>query len=131
MPGFLPASTYPFAINSFLGVVQIVLVIYGQNITNTIKLVPSFIMTGVIMMILPFLANIGGSTAYWSCFVILIFLGAFQGATQGTVFAMAAAFPFKYIGAVFSFSEDITYKKTKYRMEYIEHLLCRNPLFFL
>ena len=52
------------------------------------------------MLILPFIANIGGSTAYWSCFIVLIFLGALQGTTQGTVFTMAAAFPFKYIGAV-------------------------------
>ena len=52
------------------------------------------------MLILPFIANIGGSTAYWSCFIVLIFLGALQGIAQGTVFTMAAAFPFKYIGAV-------------------------------
>ena len=52
------------------------------------------------MLILPFIANIGGSTAYWSCFFVLILLGALQGTTQGTVFTMAAAFPFKYIGAV-------------------------------
>ena len=100
MPGYFPASTYPFAINSCLGVMQIILVIYGQNLSNTTKLVPSFILTGVIMLILPYLANIGGSTAYWSCFFALIVLGAFQGATQGTVFTMAAEFPFKYMGAV-------------------------------
>ena len=52
------------------------------------------------MLMLPYLASIGGSTAYWSCFIVLIVLGVFQGVVQGTVFTMAAAFPFKYIGAV-------------------------------
>ena len=100
MTGYLPASTYPFAVNFCVGLIQIVLVVYGSKISNTMRLVPCFIIVGIIMVILPFLANIGGAVAYWSCFSILVFLGIFYGAAQGTVFAMAAAFPFKYMGAV-------------------------------
>ena len=100
MPGYLPASTYPFAVNSTVGLIQIILVVYGAKISNTMRLIPCFIIVGIIMVILPFLADMGGAAAYWSCFGTLILLGIFYGATQGTVFAMAAAFPFKYMGAV-------------------------------
>ena len=81
MPGYLPASTYPFAVNSTVGLIQIILMVYGAKISNTMRLIPCFIIVGIIMVILPFLANMGGATAFWSCFCTLILLGIGIGAT--------------------------------------------------
>ena len=101
MDGFYPASTYPFACNGLLGITQVILVIYGKKISDTTRLVPGFLITAIIMILLPILANQGGAFGYWSCFwVLLLFFGVFFGACRLTVFQMAAAFPFKYMGAV-------------------------------
>ena len=52
------------------------------------------------MIIVPFAANIGGTTGYWSCFFALLFFGIFAGICQNTVFGMAAQFTPKYMGIV-------------------------------
>jgi len=57
-------------------------------------------MCAIILAAIPFIASIGGKTAFWGEFALLIVFGAFSGLQQGAVFALAAAFPFKYMGAV-------------------------------
>ena len=52
------------------------------------------------MGIVPFAANIGGTTGYWSCFGTLALYGFFSGVCQNTVFGMAAQFPPKYMGVL-------------------------------
>ena len=101
MDGFYPASTYPFACYGGIGITQVILVIYRKKISDTTRLVSSFLVTAIIMILLPILANQGGAFGYWSCFwVLLLFFGVSGGAIRITVFQMAAAFPFKYIGVV-------------------------------
>ena len=54
----------------------------------------------VTMIVLPFLCNIGGSSAFWSCNVVLVFYGVACGAAQGSTYMMGAQFPFKYMAAI-------------------------------
>ena len=55
----------------------------------------------LILVALPFLGQLSDeSLAYWSCFWALFIFGWFSGVAQGSIFGMAAAFPFKYMGAV-------------------------------
>ena len=52
------------------------------------------------MLIIPFLCNIGGSTGFFATSAILLLVGFASGACQGTIYAMAAAFPPEYMSAV-------------------------------
>jgi hypothetical protein len=42
-------------------------------------MVVTFNMQALVMLLLPFIANIGGSTAYWLCFALLNAYGLFSG----------------------------------------------------
>lgn len=52
------------------------------------------------MAVLPALCKIGGSTGFYTASVVNLFLGTASGATQGSVYMMAAAFPPQYMAAV-------------------------------
>ena len=54
----------------------------------------------ICMLVLPFLENIGGSTGFWTCNVVLVFYGVACGAAQGSTYMMGAQFPFKYMAAI-------------------------------
>lgn len=101
MPNHEPASSYPFAVNFLCLIAQIFNAVYGHKFTYTKRLVPCFIVCMLTMVSLPYLGSFSNeASAYWSCFWALFIFGWFSGVAQGAIFGMAAAFPFKYMGAV-------------------------------
>ena len=62
MSGYQPASTYPFAVNILLFVMQIVTVIWGSRFSFSFRLILSFTGMGVFLIAVPFFANVGGSS---------------------------------------------------------------------
>ena len=52
------------------------------------------------MIVIPFVANIGGATGFYICTVLLMFFGLASGVALGTAFATAAAFPSEYMAAM-------------------------------
>ena len=100
MPDYLVANIWPFVINAPLWLTQVYLVVYGQNITYSQRLVPGFAAMAICMIVIPIMCNIGGSTGFFVTDVLLIVLGLGSGACQGTAYAMAAAFPPEYMAAV-------------------------------
>ena len=91
---------WPFIINAPLWLTQVLFVVYGENITYSQRLIPGFAALALCMVTIPFLCNIGGSTGFYTTDVMLLILGFASGATQGTCFQMAAAFPPEYMSAV-------------------------------
>ena len=55
MPKYEVANMWPFIINAPLWVTQVLLVVYGQNITYSQRLIPGFSALAVFMLIIPFL----------------------------------------------------------------------------
>lgn len=75
--------------------------VYGEKITPSQRLIPGFSIMALTMLIIPVLINVGDSTGFWTTDAMLLTLGFASGACQGTVYAMAAAFPPEYMAAVF------------------------------
>ena len=86
MPNYLVANIWPFIINCPLWATQIYLVVYGQNITYSQRLIPGFSILSVCMLIIPFLCNIGGTTAFFSTDFMLLICGVASGLVQGSTF---------------------------------------------
>jgi len=100
MPGYTPQSTYPFANMTFTVLIQVQILMVGDAITWTSRLVVAFLGSSILMGAVPFLACLPLGVNYWVIFFTLFPFGAFCGLAQGTVFTMAAGMPFKYMGAV-------------------------------
>lgn len=100
MPDYLCGNIWPFVINFPLWTTQVLLVVYGQKITPSQRLIPGFAAQAICMLIIPALCDIGGSAGFYSTTILLVFLGFFSGACQGTAFSLAAAFPPEYMSAV-------------------------------
>ena len=79
MPEYKPASSYPFASNVFLFVMQVVTVIYGFEYSFTARLVPTFLGLAAFLVAVPFCADIGGTTAYYSVFALCLVYGFLCG----------------------------------------------------
>ena len=69
------------------------MIVWGENITFKQRLIPGFFASAALFMTIPFLTHMGGDSAYYSVFVVLIVFGLCNGTTQGTVFSLAAKFP--------------------------------------
>ena len=100
MPAYQVANMWPFIINAPLWLTQVLLVVYGQNVTYSQRLIPGFSALAVCMLIIPFLCKVGGSTGFYTTDVILFLLGIASGMCQGATYQMAAAFPPEYMAAV-------------------------------
>jgi hypothetical protein len=100
MPDYSPIQTYPFAVNSMVLVAQIWIMTTGDLFTYNGRLVAGFGAVAIILAVFPYLVKLSLGVNYWVCFGTLVVYGAFSGVAQGTVFTMAANFPFKYMGAV-------------------------------
>lgn len=100
MPGYQVANIWPFIINAPLWMTQVFLVVYGDNITPSQRLIPGFSVMAGTMLIIPVLCNVGGSTGFFTTDVVLLILGVSSGFCQGTAYQMAAAFPPEYMSAV-------------------------------
>ena len=93
-------STYPFAMNCSLFIGGILYTLYGQKANYASILVATFIAQAIIMIMIPFSADIGGSSAYWLCFALLFFFGLFSGVNNALCYSYNAKLPSSYI-AVF------------------------------
>jgi hypothetical protein len=102
MDGFKPAFIYPFAVNGFLAVTQIYMIVQGYKYTDRFKVQYAFYVGSVLIFSLPLLAHFLGSPAasFWSCFGVLLLFGIVNGCVQGQVFGLASVLPGKYIGSV-------------------------------
>lgn len=76
---------YPFAVNGFLSVTQVVMIVYGHHLSNQFKVQVGFLLAAALIISLPFLAhgNSDPGTAFWSCFAVLLFFGVVNGMIQG------------------------------------------------
>jgi len=79
---------------------MVYLVVYGQNITYSQRLIPGFAILSAFMIVLPLVCRIGGSTGFFLADIVLILIGVASGMAQGTAYQMAAAFPPQYMAAV-------------------------------
>jgi len=93
MPSYQCASVFPFVINGPLWLTQVLLVVYGANISNSQRMIPGFALSALSMLLIPLIANIGDATGFYLTIVLLVLFGFSSGAAQGTTFQMAAAFP--------------------------------------
>ena len=53
MPDYLVANLWPFIINGPLWLTQVLLVVYGDNVTHNMRLIPGFSMLSVLMIVIP------------------------------------------------------------------------------
>ena len=100
MPGYSPQTVYPFAVNGLLLVSQIWVIIYGGKYSFTLRIVSTFLLSAIVLILIPILAHLGGGLGFWSTFLILFFFGIVTGIQQASVFSLAGGLPFKYMGAV-------------------------------
>ena len=73
----------------------------------TTAIVTTFTMQAVILLLIPFVANIGGASAYWYCFFILFIYGLFQGMCQTCIGCFNAKLPSRYV-AIFLTSHGVS-----------------------
>ena len=78
MTGYKPAFLYPFAVNGFLSVTQVVMIVYGHNLSNRFKVQVGFLIASLLIMSLPFAShyNEDPGNAFWACFSIMLFFSA-------------------------------------------------------
>ena len=100
MVGYLPASSYPFACNITNFISQLCLILYSKELPATCTLLACFVVQSAILIAMPFVVNIGGAVAYWSCFSLLIVFGMFNGTCFTTLYRMVAVFPSKYMASM-------------------------------
>ena len=101
MVGYSPTSTFPFANSALVVASQVWIMTTGDQFTYTGRIVAGFTGTAVILTLMPYsTALLPAGANYWVTFGLLFVYGAFSGVAQGTVYAMAANMPFKYMGAV-------------------------------
>jgi hypothetical protein len=81
MEGYQPVFVYPFAVNGFLSVTQVVMIIYGNYFSNRFKVQAGFLMAAGLILSLPFAAHLNEDpgAAFWSCFFILLIFGMVNG----------------------------------------------------
>lgn len=106
MPDYQPLSTYPFAMNSSLFIGGLYFTFNGSKLCFSTTIVLTFILQGVIMLILPLTANLGGAVAYWLCFLELFIYGLLSGICQSACYSYNAKLPARYI-AVFLTSHGV------------------------
>ena len=79
MKDYQVANIWPFIINFPLLFSQVFLVIYGGKFRITSKLIPSFAALAASMVIIPFVANVGGATGFYTIDVLLLLFGIASG----------------------------------------------------
>lgn len=102
MPGYEPATVYPFAANGLIILSNILLIIYGNRYSDRVKIQFGFIIIAILMMFVPFLAHYitSPSGAFYAVFINLMLFGLVQGMVIGSVFGSAAILPPNYMGIV-------------------------------
>jgi hypothetical protein len=100
MPGYNPATVYPFAVAASNVTAQIWVIVVGQKYSFTLRLVSAFMIEALVLVSLPFLANIGGAVGYWSVFAVLFFFGLITGIILASMFSLAGGLPSKYMAVM-------------------------------
>ena len=99
MPGFYPASTYPFALQFLLFFGSLFYTVFKERwLAAHVQIIGGFAVQAVLLSIMPFFANLGGARGYWAVFLTLDLDGWFAGVVQSCLFAQNARLPGKYIG---------------------------------
>ena len=65
--------------------------------SDSLQIMVGFLGQAVTMMIIPFAANKGGTTAFRICFSVLLLYGIFTGVAQGACYSINAKLPHSYI----------------------------------
>jgi len=100
MQGYSPETVYPFAVNGLLLISQIWVIVYGGKYSFTLRIVSTYFLSAIILVVIPLLARMGGAVAFWSVFLVLFVFGIVLGVQQASVFSMAGVLPFRFMGAV-------------------------------
>ena len=99
MPGFYPASTYPFALQFLVFFGSLFFTVFEDRwMSNQKQIIIGFATQCVLLILVPIFANVGGSTGYWLVFMTLIVLGWFSGIVQSCLYQENAKLPGRYIG---------------------------------
>ena len=107
MPDHQPFSTFTFAITCPLFLGSLLYTFYGSKVSFTTTIVTTFAIQALILILIPFLANIGGAAAYWYCFSILSVYGLFFGIGQTCISCYNSKLPSSYI-AIFLTSHGLS-----------------------
>eukprot|EP00352_Strombidinopsis_acuminata_P009658 CAMPEP_0176377920 /NCGR_PEP_ID=MMETSP0126-20121128/29246_1 /TAXON_ID=141414 ORGANISM="Strombidinopsis acuminatum, Strain SPMC142" /NCGR_SAMPLE_ID=MMETSP0126 /ASSEMBLY_ACC=CAM_ASM_000229 /LENGTH=131 /DNA_ID=CAMNT_0017739991 /DNA_START=54 /DNA_END=446 /DNA_ORIENTATION=- len=65
MEGYSPLTVYPFAVNSLVVVSQILMVLYGSDVSFNMRLIPTFLILAAVMIVMPFLASMSPAASFW------------------------------------------------------------------
>lgn len=93
-------TIYPFAVEVFMLLAMFWVIISGSKYSFTTRIVTCFIISASVTIAFPFLASIGGKTAFWLVFLDLLIFGINSGVVRATIYSLAAALPFSYMGAL-------------------------------
>ena len=99
MPGYSPATTYPLANYAFIVISQVYITTTGGKFSYKVRIGVSLTIVTIIMVLVPFLAQLRLPLNYWIIFVLLLPYGAFSGVAQGNFYCMIACLPEEYTGA--------------------------------
>lgn len=83
---------FPFAINGIAPIVQVTMLFFGSRLPESLRIKKAYILSGIIMIIIPFIGYFGGSpaTKYYFIMALLIIYSALQGIIESAVSGFAA-----------------------------------------
>jgi hypothetical protein len=72
----------------------------GGKYSFTTRIAWTFVLSGVVLILFPILANLGGSLGFWLVFFDLFFFSIVSGICRASIYALCADLPYRYMGAV-------------------------------
>jgi len=101
MPQYKPSTVFGFAVNGLLIFTSIWTMVYGHKYSFATRICGGYIITAVLMIILPLVTNAFESgEAFAADLVVLTFFGLVGGVIQSSTFALGGILPGKYMGAI-------------------------------
>ena len=76
------------------------MVITGTKYSYNARISFVFATTATFLIIIPFVAYIGGKAGFWLVFFVLLIFGFLSGLAQASVMALAGGMPFRYMAAI-------------------------------
>lgn len=98
-----PASVFPFTLQLPVIVTYVYVIVNAHKMPSyTIRIVPTFIAGAVFMLVMPFLASLGGPTLnFWACFIAIALMGISMGINNVSLFQLAAELKANYLAGLF------------------------------
>lgn len=93
MPGYSPQTVYPFAVKGLLVISQMWVIVYGWKYSYTLRIVSTFMITAIVMLLVPLLAHMQNGAGFWSVFFMLFFFGIVSGICQASIFSIVGGLP--------------------------------------